>query len=222
MPHLSATDLLTVWERGGNQPSWRQALLLLDVAFPELSWDDLLKASIGQRDSLLLAVREQIFGLEMLAVVDCPKCQHTLDLNFLTRDIKVEPMTQDIQQFSTQFDEYEMLFRLPNSLDMGALNSMNGRQTQSQLLMNCVERVEKSGDAIGLDELPETAVNHLLQKMSEVDPQAEVLLNVACPDCEHEWTALFDIFSFFMARDSKLGDWHFARSSSVGVRLRMA
>ena len=33
--------------------------------------------------------------------------------------------------------------------------------------------------------------------MVEHDPQAEVLMPLTCPNCEHSWHSLFDIVSFF-------------------------
>jgi hypothetical protein len=39
----------------------------------------------------------------------------------------------------------------------------------------------------------------LAERMAEYDPQAEVLLNVECPDCNYNWQVVFDIVSFFWA-----------------------
>jgi hypothetical protein len=33
--------------------------------------------------------------------------------------------------------------------------------------------------------------------MAECDPQAELLLDLNCPACQHTWQVLFDIVSFF-------------------------
>ena len=33
--------------------------------------------------------------------------------------------------------------------------------------------------------------------MAEVDPQADVQMDLTCPACGHQWQALFDIESFF-------------------------
>ena len=38
--------------------------------------------------------------------------------------------------------------------------------------------------------------------MARRDPQAEVLLDLDCPACNHRWQILFDIASFFYAEVS--------------------
>ena len=46
-------------------------------------------------------------------------------------------------------------------------------------------------------DLPAGVAADLSVAMSEHDPQAEVLLDLLCPACEHRWQALFDIVTFF-------------------------
>ncbi|MEW5959315.1 MAG: phage baseplate protein, partial [Chloroflexota bacterium] len=59
---LVAPVLLDVWERGLTRSPIQRALLLLAAAWPELEPDQPAALSIGQRDTLLLALREQLFG----------------------------------------------------------------------------------------------------------------------------------------------------------------
>jgi hypothetical protein len=53
------------------------------------------------------------------------------------------------------------------------------------------------GEERSADELPVEVVDELMVRMAEADPQADVQLAMACPACEHEWLAMFDIESFF-------------------------
>ena len=45
--------------------------------------------------------------------------------------------------------------------------------------------------------VPEEAIAHLSQHLTEADPQAEILLDLQCPVCQHSWQSLFDIVAFF-------------------------
>jgi len=45
--------------------------------------------------------------------------------------------------------------------------------------------------------LPAEVVTAIAQCMAEADPQADVQLALACPQCQHAWEASFDIVSYF-------------------------
>ena len=67
------------------------------------------------------------------------------------------------------------------------------------LVRRCVLHASRERVPVAGDDLPAEAVAGLAQRMVEHDPQAEVLLDLSCPACEHDWQALFDIVAFFWA-----------------------
>ena len=64
------------------------------------------------------------------------------------------------------------------------------------LLERCVIEASHNGDPMPAAALPNDVVTAIARRLSELDPQAEVLLDMACPDCGARWQALFDIASF--------------------------
>ena len=65
MHPLTDSDIVGVWERGmANQPVYR-ALILLAFACSEMTPEMLARLTIGQRDSLLLELRELAPTLEL-------------------------------------------------------------------------------------------------------------------------------------------------------------
>jgi len=46
-------------------------------------------------------------------------------------------------------------------------------------------------------DLNDEEIGHLAARMAECDPQADVLIEMICPDCSHAWTSIFDISAFF-------------------------
>ena len=46
-------------------------------------------------------------------------------------------------------------------------------------------------------ELPDETIEAISRAMLEADPQAEIILQLTCPACAHEWNLLFDIADFF-------------------------
>jgi hypothetical protein len=70
-------------------------------------------------------------------------------------------------------------------------------EARGELVERCVIEAKLNAEPIEIDELPEEIIQALAEKVAELDPQAEVLLNLDCPACRHHWQVLFDITSFF-------------------------
>jgi hypothetical protein len=97
-------------------------------------------------------------------------------------------------------DGLVLRFRLPNSQDLAALlDSQDPAAARGLLAQRCVLRASRDGAPVAASELPAEAMAGLARRMAECDPQAEVLLDLRCPTCEHCWQALFDIVAFFWA-----------------------
>jgi hypothetical protein len=207
MKALKADELLTVWEQGLNQPLLRRALILLAAAFPEIPADRLAQLSIGQRDGLLMQIRECLFGQTLLNTAVCPECNERIEWQNTISDFLLigEEVKKPEDKFDLNTNGYQLLFRLPNSLDMTAVvNSTPVEQQQHKLLSRCVLNIEQEGMGMNLDQLPDSAIQALIARMEELDPQADIRLNLTCPECSHAWTVLFDIASFLWI---EVNDW---------------
>jgi len=231
MRSLSALELLQVWEWGLNLQSAQRALRLLATACPGIPPDILATLSIGQRDVCLLTLREWVFGSHLVSVATCPHCDDRLDLTLKVADLRVEalpaivasrglpskPLTPEI--FTVALDDYEVQFRLPNSLDLAAIAQAQATDAQQLLLNRCILTVcslsatqggeiqgseTQSGEAQCPDPLPQPIRDALVQRMAEVDPQADMQLLMRCPACDHQWQLTFDILSFFW---SEINAW---------------
>lgn len=213
MKSLNADELLTVWEQGLQQPLLRRALMLLAAAFPEIPADHLSKLSIGQRDGLLMQLRECLFGQTLLNTAVCPECheriewQNNLSDFLLSRDQIQTPL----KEFDLDIGGYQLLFRLPNSLDIAAVINSNHKQDQKhyqryqqQLLSRCLLKIEQQGTGCDFEELPAAVLVSLIDHLEVLDPQADIRLNLTCPECSHVWTVLFDIASFLW---TEINDW---------------
>jgi hypothetical protein len=198
MKYLNANELLNVWEQGLNQPPLQRALMLLAAAFPEISSDSLAKLSIGQRDFLLMQLRERLFGALLLNRAACPQCDEQLEWqNNLSDFMFQDNKPSSAQRFGLEKEEYQLQFRLPNSLDVAAMvSSKSALSTQQQLLSLCVLSAKREGTDYEPKLLPETIIQALIARIEQLDPQADIRINLACPECSHEWTVLFDIASF--------------------------
>lgn len=84
---LSALQVVNVWERGEGQYGLERALTILSVAYPERSRQELASLSIGQRDTLLLELRQQIFADTLGGFAKCEKCAARVEYSLRTREI---------------------------------------------------------------------------------------------------------------------------------------
>ena len=188
-----------IWEVGQGQHPLDRAMTMLHVALPEATRDELVLLTIGQRDTHLLAMREQTFGTRLSSLAICPACQGQVEFTLNTSEMRtslgIEPDAQ-VQQMTV--DGYTVHFRLPNSVDLSALVGFSDvTQARQLLLSRCVVRASKDGIAVNVEDLPETIVEALAAHMDECDPQAEMELDLKCGACGHHWQVLFDIVSFF-------------------------
>lgn len=199
MHALTGREILYIWEVGQEQHPLDRAMTMLHVAFPEAARDELVLLTIGQRDTRLLAMREQTFGTRLSSLAVCPSCQGEVEFilnTFEMRSFLENEAGTQVQQMTV--DGYEVHFRLPNSVDLSALVGYSDvAQARQLLLSRCVVEASKDGIAVNVEDLPETVVEALAAQMDERDPQAEMELDLKCGACGHHWQVLFDIVSFF-------------------------
>lgn len=197
MGAVAAADILRIWEKGQGQRPVGRALTLLGAACPEMSGEELAALTVGQRDARLFDLREQSFGREICAFVECPQCAERLELAFRASDIRGrdedEPGVLD-----HECNGLAVRFRLPNSADLAeAVATSSVAEGREVILQRCVLEARRAGELVAPIDLPAAAQEEIARRMAAADSAAEVLLDMACPACSHRWQALFDIASFF-------------------------
>jgi hypothetical protein len=197
------TELLQVWEQGAGKPATMRALLLMMAVSPVSDRGALAHWTIGKRDSLLLNLRDALFGPEIHCLTNCTRCGEPIELDFRLDDIRV-PHGEPGRAYRTVAEGYEVYFRLPDSTDLLALDGALPVSAERQLLARCVLEARRDEGDVEATALPDAVLSVISQEMSEADPQAEVLLEVACPACSAVSPAPFDIVSHLW---SELDAW---------------
>ena len=199
MRPLTASKLLSVWERASRQPPVERALLFLGAACPESTAEELAQLPIGERDSLLVTLREWTFGSQLVSRVVCKKCGERLELSLKISDVRVVREAEAAAALTVNADGYEVVFRLPNSDDVKAVTrAVVDSDAEEFLLRRCVLRVTKDSAEQSAAELPRTMIERIVDGMAAADPQSSPLL-LACAACSHQWQVGFDIVSYFWA-----------------------
>ena len=199
MKPLKAAELLTVWEHGLNQSLLEKVLALLSAACPEMDAETIAQLPIGKRDAMLLQLREWMFGPRLVNTAHCPQCTERVEWENRIADLSI-PTMPDLDSsdaFRLEVFEYELQFRLPDSNDIAAALKMNDDQAaRSGLLRRCIVEARHADKFCDIGSLPSAVLETLSRRMEELDPQAEIRIELNCPSCEHQWRILFDIASF--------------------------
>lgn len=198
MRALSASELLSIWERGPTQNPVQRALTLLNAAHPEVSAQELAQLCIGRRNALLLTLREWTFGPRLSGMAACASCGERLEMEFNVSDIRVAEYVIPEESLSLSADGYDVKLRLPNSVDLIAiLEDTEVAAARRTLLERCILSVFHDSEKKAADQLPEHILDMIAERMEQADPQADIQLSLSCPACGLEWQAAFDIVQYF-------------------------
>ena len=212
-------DLLRLWEEGERQHPIDRALYLIGTTHPELTWEQLVGLTIGQRDDLLLALREYLFGPVLSTLADCPNCGERLEFTLQVPDLRSSGTGESFPAERTfEVEDVMVRYRLPNSSDLAAIVHYTDVSAASELLLQrCLLEARRGQDSIAHSDLPEPVVLALAGEMESADPQAELQIELTCPECEAQWSTLLDILSFLWSELSSQAR-HLLRSVHVLAR----
>ena len=191
---LSAAAMLEVWEQGAGRHPLDQALLFLRYACPEEPFEAMCEWTIGQRDAHLLALRRQTIGDRIDAYAECPACRNGLEFQLSCEVLLSSATTSDGTWKTVEQDGRAWELRGPNSRDLAlAISAADPEQARRVILSRCVRGGAEDGAGVwtGADGAA------LAGRLSELDPLAEVLIDLQCEQCGEQWQALFDIVTFF-------------------------
>lgn len=210
---LTGEDEAFLLESGDSLlPAHRTTALLarcvarLGSAIPVTS-DAIRQLTVGDREALLLHLRRLTFGDSLRCVLGCPEpeCGERMDLELRTGDFLLPPYPRRNPRTEIRLREngetYRIRFRLPTGGDQEAVADLALTDVEAAsdlLLRRCVESVTASdGDAVRIEDLSTIKTRRLPAVMAELDPQAEIALNMVCPSCGHNFSTVFDTGDFF-------------------------
>jgi len=198
MRALSADDIIRVWEMGHRQNPAERALIVLAAACPSKSGDELRRLSLGRRNGQLLEVRRRLFGSELSAFSECPGCREPLEFGVpidAVANVGAFPAANAV--FTFESGGYVVRFRLLDSTDLGAAAAAaDVNEARHMLVDRCVLDTRRDDEVVKTADLPGPILEQLITRLAECDPQAETLIELACPACEYKWRAPLDVASF--------------------------
>ena len=192
---LDDLALLDVWERmAGIGRPWREIALLAEASGEAA--ERLATLTVGERDRLILGLRQQLLGDRFDCETRCPACDTHLELTLDSSQLLLPRPLPTGAELPLDEGQYLATCRLPNSADLAACNDQ--AHPADALLAMCVHVVDRSGAVIDARQLPKPMRDRVDEHISALDPQAEILLDLRCPGCGHEWQAAFDPAAFLL------------------------
>jgi hypothetical protein len=158
--------------------------------------------SVGDREALLLHLRLLTYGDRMSCVLACPQegCREKMNLDLFVRRLLVERYEQrsEWHEFSIRISEkdHKVRLRVPTGEDMELLSNCaaaNPATAEMLLVQRCAKVSTRDREGpLQVDSLPSALIDAIGRKLSELDPQAEILLSMPCATCGRSFTAEFD------------------------------
>lgn len=206
------------------------------------------KLLVGDRDYLMIKLRELSLGTKMDAVLACPHplCAQPMDVTVFLDEIPIErkPVTaryllMQLSPAATYVDAYggehaQVEFRLPTGADqedLAPLFHVNQKKALDLLFARCVRRI---GEISEIDEtlianLPLLTRHEIDEHIKESAPRVEIELGGDCPECHEPFETPFNFLAFFstemgcnlseLERDVHFLAWHYHWSENSILSL---
>jgi hypothetical protein len=190
-------------------------------ALPMIDPDLIRGLLVGDREYLLVRLRQMEFGSEVYTVWHCDNtnCRKPMDIAFSIADLVIERKTVLTRFFTHRLsaidfdsapgkvgncDNCEVEFRLPTGADQEALAAVfhaDPGAAVDRLLARCVRRIGDGGGTgeASIARLTEDAKREIGGVMEQLAPQIAMELDLICPECHTSFVADFDFTAFFLA-----------------------
>jgi hypothetical protein len=193
----SAVQILRMWERGAALPPVARTLSLLGDGDSEQPLEGLAALSVGERDARLLALRQSLLGSTLSSVSECPHCATAIEFSLDADGLHVPVSQMGEAPLCLTCGDIVLRYRRLNSSDLAALAGCTSvEQARRRLVERCVIEAHQGDAPLDAANLPEAAIQALSEGLADADGQADVTLNIRCPECGGTWSAAFDIGSF--------------------------
>ena len=96
---------------------------------------------------------------------------------------------------------YAVSFRVPRAADVeaaGVLHDEVPGAAEAELLERCIRRAARDGASVPASHLPEPVQQAVTEAIADHDPQAQIVLRMACPACGRDFSVTLDAAAFLL------------------------
>jgi hypothetical protein len=159
--------------------------------------------SIGDRDYLLLRLRQLDLGDAVHQVARCPSCAQKVDIDFAISELPVRRLEQPRKTYAIEIGGHRLMLRLPNGADQAALETLgttNPAAANSTLFARVVLDVDGHGppEEDTTRAWPVAMRAELAAWLQANAPGPDLFIDIACPYCHADMSYSFDLDAFFL------------------------
>lgn len=199
---ITARGLLDAWERALFAAPVVRPLVLLE-AVTNTDRSTLAALPLGARDRLLLDLRRAALGARIECEARCPACGERVELDVSAPALRCESNAAEETPFEIEHGDRRIAFRLPTTADLIGCAGADGEAAR-RIVLRCVIGVRQGDTPVEPHTLPDAALEAVGERCAELDPQADIELDITCPVCAHRWRSPFEIAAFLW---SELESW---------------
>ncbi len=155
--------------------------------------------TVGDRVALILQVRKATFGDKLESVLNCPACKERLSLELSVNSL-LQPLNYEAKmEYPLKFKKFSIKVRPASGADLEAL-------TENCSASNLLEQLIRSCIVTSQPPLPKKLSAEfqraISSRLEEIDTQADTVLNLNCPNCNHSFRAPFDAENYFFEENA--------------------
>jgi hypothetical protein len=199
-------------ESSGMPPAHRANALLSRCIRPPDTWklepgSVVRSLAAGDREALLLHLRRVTFGDSFVGVFRCtvPECAEPLELDLRASSLLLSPYSHAAETYDRTVEQddvrWDVRFRLPTAGDQedaAELARADAEAAVHRVLQGCIKGITCDGRTLETTALRPPAIDQIAAAMAELDPQAVIEFDLACPACGATYAAQLDICDFLL------------------------
>ncbi len=158
---------------------------------------------LGDRDYLLLRLRQMDLGDAIHQIMRCAACLEKVDVDLLVSELPVRRMAEPQPTYRVQLAENELLLRLPTGADQAAIETLalaNPATANTRLFARLVLDINGQGapDEAAVQAWSLALRSQLAAWLEAHAPGPDLFLDLACPHCRADMSYAFDLDAFFL------------------------
>lgn len=155
--------------------------------------------TLGDREAVLLHLCAELWGKQLDGVVDCPACAAPMNITLRVDDLLLSATAQATESYDVWIGTTRVRLRPLRGADVEWLETqLHGHALEDAtdaLLQRCVLSATPPLPATSL---PTETRARLSEALAQIDPQAEILLDLICPACAAAFQAPFDTATYLL------------------------
>lgn len=150
------------------------------------------KLTAGDRIALILQIRKLTYGNDFQFHLKCADCQKIMTVDLLITELLQPSKEAPRSEYSLNVQNIKLRIRPVTGTDLESLFRGDSLNKSEELTLSCVI----ASDPPIQKPVPEDILLSISYALEEIDPQANLVLDLICPSCSSSFSISFNIEDF--------------------------